>query len=584
MLHQFLNFPHIAEAIIESFTFRDLLHSALVNHTWNDIVSPVLYLDLITFRLKYIQYAYPKPHISFFFTEPKGRQGLHKHARHIRAVTCKGTDSLQALVEARCSRLLEVNYVSERQDRELEYLAQLVSQNPDLCAVSIENFHTRKEGQLEQLQAFVTFLDDYPMITCFYLDGRWFSNMKGIRALRGGLSRAGSRHYWPGREKPIMAENSRGLEDKWSHGRFDHQSIRNVGNAERLAVLARGEVLEVTSKTISPTACLARFPFVHQIRVSRGLSLSLPELKRCSQLREIELKNPANSATDVFNFLTNHLPETLSALHWDVYHEIQVSQIAEAFPPRSSSGSLGPQPDPSSVLVSLTFCEIISMQSLLQFLSTCPNLQVLSAKWTFVEGSGPPGDFPEVSPQWASRKLKKLRVGFMLEGHPNDIDFERVQDPVKARGLVLASKIAPSFMEQLGNQNDLHDLELSFNAAYRCGTSPFLQLVVGPVNGLDQLSKLSRLEYFSVTGLLHEVGSTEIAWMARHWPQLKKIQLPIFDPQRKTELATDWDYKELTPDYRGWFPSSLEVVKICGRHYTCPDCDEFPDFCSCSED
>ncbi|KAF9388307.1 hypothetical protein CPC16_006578 [Podila verticillata] len=131
MLYQFLNFPHIVEAIIESFTSTDLLSSALVHHAWNDM------------------------------SHPSCRQGLHKHACHIRAVTYKGIDSLQALVEARCSRLLEVNYVSERQDHELKQLVQLVSQNPNLCAVSIESFHIGKEGQLEQLRAFVTFLDDY---------------------------------------------------------------------------------------------------------------------------------------------------------------------------------------------------------------------------------------------------------------------------------------------------------------------------------------------------------------------------------------------------------------------------------------
>lgn len=612
MLHQFLDFPHIAEAIIEPFSFADLLSSALVNHTWNDIVSPVLYSDVVTFRSTHSRFTYPKrwPHISLV-AESKGHQGLYRHARHIRAVTCKGIDNLQALVETRCSRLIEVNFVSEWQDRELEHLAQLVSQNPDLCAVSIENFQAGNDGRLEQLQAFVMFLDDYPLITCFYLDGRLSSNMEDIRALvekrldmvkrenikclrfveyvhrseRSGLSRAGSRHYWPGREKPIMAENSRGLEDKWSYGRFDHQSSRNVGNLVRLAVLAKGEVLEVTSEAISPTACLVRFPFVHQIRESRQSLLSLPRLKRCLQLREIELKNPANSATDVFDFVTNHLPETLSALHWDVYHEMLVNQIAETFPPRSSSSSLGLKPHPSSVLVSLKFCVMISMESLLQFLSTCPNLQLLFAKTAVVGGSERPGVLPEASPQWASCKLKKLRLGFMLEGHTIDIEaFGGVQDLIKARALALASRIAPSFMEQLGNQNDLYDLELSFHPVYRCGTSPFLQLAIGSVNGLGQLSGLSRLEFFSVTGLLHEVGSAEIAWMARHWPRLKKIQLPIFDPQRKTELVTDQDYEELTPDYKGWFLSSLEVVKISGKHYTCPDCDEFPDFCSCGED
>jgi hypothetical protein len=115
-----------------------------------------------------------------------------------------------------------------------------------------------------------------------------------------------------------------------------------------------------------------------------------------------------------------------------------------------------------------------------------------------------------------SEKLRKLRLGVWLYGHPNDVkhfdNYNELPEDTKTRSSESARKIAHSFMEQLGYQSDLRHLELSFNAAFRCGTSPFLQLAVGPANGLDQLSKLSRLEFsrllvsFMRSGLLRLSG------------------------------------------------------------------------------
>jgi hypothetical protein len=131
-----------------------------------------------------------------------------------------------------------------------------------------------------------------------------------------------------------------------------------------------------------------------------------------------------------------------------------------------------------------------------------------------------------------------------------------------------------------GSQTHLRDLELSFNATYRCWTSPFLQLDVGPANGLDQLSELLHLEYFSVTGLLHEVGAAEIGWVREHWPRLKKIQLPIFGRRDKCELAQYLSCCDtFAPDYTPWFPK-LTVIKISGYHYAC-FCGSKEDECCC---
>ncbi|KAF9273363.1 hypothetical protein BGZ74_004818, partial [Mortierella antarctica] len=94
-----------------------------------------------------------------------------KYARHIRAITCKGARILLAVLEAGCSTLLKVNFVSKEKNWELGLLTEPVSQNPNLCAVSIEDLNGETEGQLDQLERFVIFLDDYPNITCLYMEG-----------------------------------------------------------------------------------------------------------------------------------------------------------------------------------------------------------------------------------------------------------------------------------------------------------------------------------------------------------------------------------------------------------------------------
>ena len=74
------------------------------------------------------------------------------------------------------------------------------------------------------------------------------------------------------------------------------------------------------------------------------------------------------------------------------------------------------------------------------------------------------------------------------------------------------------------------DLELRLNDFTMIDDSPFLQMKVGPENGLDQLGRLRRLESLVSSELLHDVGAAEIAWMSEHWPRLRTIELPVIGP------------------------------------------------------
>ncbi|KAG0030370.1 hypothetical protein BGZ81_002752 [Podila clonocystis] len=594
MLDRLANFPHIVAAITETFLFSDLLSCALVNHSWSDTIAPVLYLDIITFRFINTTTWGVHPNTVSFLTSPACRYALHKNARHTRALTCKGPESLQVILEAGFCDLLEINFVSGMQDQTLEFelLTRLVAQNPGLRAVSIEDLMVRTNVQFGLLKTFVQFLEVCPHITCFYLESIWkesrerrqeilqmrldlikkgnvktLSQVKMVpRSGRNPLSRPGKRHFWPGRETTIYARDSLGLEDKWSYGRFDHQ-YNYYYDRDIMAVLVKGQgLVEVCGLQFTASTIQERFPHVQQIR---GRWTQLVGLKNLSQLKAIDLLVDCTPETDKF---LQDPPPNLSAVHLDVCRREHPQYL---LPSDSNRGLRA-----SRLVVTLILGHKLPMPLLLQALMVCPNLEVLSAKTVFIEGSEP--GLPATCPQWASRKIKKMGLGFWLDGHDHDMgDFDTGRDQVTVqRSLNSANRIARSFMAQLGSQADLQDLELSFNCAYRCWTSPFLQLAVGPSNGLDQLAGLHRLEHFSITGLLHDLGPVEIEWMKKHWPRLKRIHLPILTKDKKDLVYHIRDCKAHVPDYRPWF-RHLEVIQISALHYAC-GCGSMDDECQWS--
>lgn len=591
MLDRLANFPHIVKAITEAFLFCDLLSCALVNHAWNDTIAPVLYLDIITFRFINTTTWGVRPNTISFFTSPTCRHALHKNAHYIRAITCKGPNSLQAILEAGLCDLLEINFVSGMQDQTLEFelLTQLVAQNPGLCAVSIEDLTVRSDVQFGLLKTFVQFLNDCPLITCFYLEAVWKESYErkqeilqmrldmirkdrlktlslvGMvpRSGRSPLARPGNQHFWPGRETTIYAKYSLGLEDKWSYGRFDHH-YNYFYDRDIMAVLVKGQdLIEVCGLQFKASADWEQFSHVQQIR---GRRIPLLGLKSLSHLKEIDLVVENTPQTEMF---LQDPPPNLSAVHLDVYGRAHPQYLL----PSDSNRGLRI----SRLVVTLILNIQLPMPLLLQTLMVCPNLEVLRAKRVFIEGSEP--GLPATCPQWASHKIKKLTLGLWLDGHDNDdSDFHTGRNTITVRAsLNSASRIAKSFMAQLGSQIDLQDLELSFNCTYRCWTSPFLHLAVGTPNGLDQLAGLHRLEYFSITGLLHAVGPVEIAWMKEHWPRLNRIQLPILKKDENDLVYHLRDCEAHIPDYRPWF-KHLNVVQISALHYAC-GCGNMEDEC-----
>lgn len=174
------------------------------------------------------------------------------------------------------------------------------------------------------------------------------------------------------------------------------------------------------------------------------------------------------------------------------------------------------------------------MSELLEVFAVCHNLHTLSAEVKIY------GSEPEESLVWASKQLQSLQVGVRLTGDTNIVYGRQHYDASAAS----AAKLAPSFMQQLGQQTSLRTLALTFNSSPDVGTSHFLSLSLGSSNGLEQLENLSLLEDIKVVGLQHEVGEAAIAWMEIHWPRLTAIEFPILKPSTSTK-ATKYTYSHV---------------------------------------
>lgn len=89
------------------------------------------------------------------------------------------------------------------------------------------------------------------------------------------------------------------------------------------------------------------------------------------------------------------------------------------------------------------------------------------------------------------------------------------------------SRLATSFMTQIGSLVCLHGLSLNFRREGIAYESPFLELTFHPTRDLPQLQALQNLKMVVISGLPHNIGQKVIEWMKRHWPRLISLEVPI---------------------------------------------------------
>lgn len=591
----FIDIPHIVDAVFEHISFKELYHCVFVSRAWHNTLIPRLWKDVASFRpvpdpnakppaswqIKDVKIIY-----EYCFQTPESLAALSKYAHHMRGLTCRGYDILPALLKAGISNLLELNFIiAERPpsttlnfrhrprltpDLDGALLLKLVAANPALHALSVENIilYDKREGQA--LAEFVEALDAFPRINCFYLGGNFLARSWELKTFLLTVLERRLQRIDSSRVKTLeikhacrFTRSKRGLSSlvgvrhprSWPGGRWENEKHQLGSPGKSLAVIEHDGMLVVCAPAVVypmvMTSILRQFPQIQRFyhhdlwNVSSQVFLELPE--SCRQLKEIDLYLGGVQGKELARLLSDPRVH-LSSVH---LHAIEMNTFTTGLHPFLF------QVVPHflcDALVTVTLsCSIVALSSALEILAVCSNLHTLSAHHLKVDGSE-----PEELPIWASTHLRVLNLGLFLKGGQLSDGRNRSQDLPASKAA--AARIALQIMGQIGRQTYLQELHLLFNDYYYYNRSVFLELALECPNGngLEQLGSLSRLEKFSVTGLLHSVGATEIAWMKEYWPRLKSISLPVFVPGTSIP-AKHLECKQYMPDYSPWY-SNLNVI------------------------
>ncbi|KAF8986218.1 hypothetical protein BGZ52_009280 [Haplosporangium bisporale] len=571
-LISFLDIPHIVDNITDRISFSDLHNCVFVSHAWHSALIVNLWRDVAAFRR--VPLAAPEAETTYehYFFTTESREALIKHAHYIRAITCRGNAILPVLVEAGVTRLRELNFIAEQTpDLDCTALVELIASNPRLHSLSVENIRFVHNIRRSQLEDFIVTLDEYPLITSFYMGGRFM--LKGddykatlLAVLNRRLSRVdGSRVKVLDFIKPSQFIRSKRW---WSDltrvtvaSQLPPQYYDNHQNGypwNSVAVLDYNRSVQVcVPHSILDSAVASMLTRLPRLRRLTSPQLTVPATAfqvlpaECPKLRKLSLGGISDMSQTLASFLADPRVRLTSLRLLRIEKGVYEAAIQPCLPRSSSPHFL------RHALVEAVFQHnILAMSSLLELLASCPNLHTLSA-WTIADGS-----VPKESPVWASQ-LRLLSLGLYLEG--NRGSNGHIDEQSLAISTAAALKLAPSFMHQLGQQTRLWRLTLMFSAGRYYCTSPFLELSVGCVHGLEQLARLSRLQELTITGLLHNVGPTEIAWMAQHWPRLRSIELPVIN-QDTLETAQAPEHESSLPDYTPWFPKLLVRIPRQARH------------------
>ncbi|KAI9237820.1 MAG: hypothetical protein BYD32DRAFT_451433, partial [Podila humilis] len=552
-----LHIPHIRESIADTLSITDLLSCILVNRNWYHGFIPALYKDTITYRS--IQ---ERPWMYTDFTQTiYGRQALSKYAHHIHALTCQGRDSLQFLCASSCVNLLEINYLidsdaSNHWDLGLKELSELITVNPQLQAVSIEKIDMDGQGCVDQLSAFLDFLDDHLEISCVYLEtksfvtleqmSQWWDVWDRLLARTNLDDNVNNLHI-----QPAIERSRRGPSQSWWAGGKGDKSRRWEQDAwiqhlkshpfqpGRLAVLERQDTCELlvpnfnTPHDWCPT--LELFPGIQNLSVNRRFGTvvsALPQL--FPELVSMSLSQYEGGGRALDEALT-FLPGLISLRLGGVSHFC----LTHGFSRRVGT------------LVVLHIGDLY-MEEFWCIVALSHNLQDLNVRAIWVIGMND-RDIP--SPEWACVGLRQLSFKLLQEhGEPDYLAYDSLAHVNQLmKQLVLSS----SLMAQLGSLYRLEVLKMGFHQHdYPMVDSVFLQLSLHPLRGLCLLSGLEQLRTVAISGLAHNVGRHEIEWMRIYWPRLTSLEIPFLREPPSMNEQQEWRTSRVmpVPEYQKWYP------------------------------
>lgn len=526
------------------------------------------------------------------FLAPLSHNALLKYSQHIRVLTCRGYDILSDLLESGCWNLLHINYLVPMDDRfgtfayapdlfsfgdedeqesltdsqppgmGLTTLTKLIALNPHLRSVSIEIPAVETEDDFRELTEFVESLSQFPSVTCFYIEVSFKDwNMRSsllreiLRLRLDALGRQRVKHLTFKRGHRMLRID-RGQPDGMPmgcYGPWRGCRSRNMEPQETLYsinyALAVHESHGTTVVRLPCDLAEAHMSFI-LARYCQVRCLNKEKLDSGEQLCQLSLpewRNMHQFSLDMTQLESNN---SFSPVNGSPTEEEQRAHFPSMLPPNQ----IYPTPCLRHALVEVYFhdrrTDQGTMSYLLDLLTSCPNLQALRADHISINGLE-----PNPCPPWSAHKLRSLSLGLYIEGQ---VTAETTTEEAAALATASADRISLVFMDQLGRQTDLRELQLQFNNHLYCTPSPFLELAVGAKNGLGQLAKLARLESFVIAGLTHRVGPVEIEWMAKYWPRLQTIELPLFDPDDPTKQANAKNYERAILDFTPFYPR-LEV-------------------------
>ncbi|KAG0099324.1 hypothetical protein BGZ93_008159 [Podila epicladia] len=578
-----LRIPHILNSITYPLSFSDLISCILACHKWHDLFIHILWTDVVTFRSKltarrdkWIYHDYSRT--------THGQQALLKNAQHIRALTCYAPHSLQLLRASTCVNLVEVNYLVNggnpvELSAGLENLAELISLNLQLTAVSIEGISLDAEEARDKLSRFLDFLETKPKITSVYFEPGpgldtsynqhwkdvWYRLLSRVSAstihsvqvqdhvtLTRSKRALNGRRAWVARESPIIvkirdSELSREYRGTVG-GRWESEHRRlspPYGYRSTTVMEHNGHLVLVMPHSMSwseYTAAMTRFQGIQRLTVDKNTDLIVtifldPAKRLFPDLTSLDIRYYESNKKPMDSPLDNLAGLTSLSLNLE-----------------SSEPDWNTMSRHYSVMTSLSL-PIVLLDQFYDIVSGCPLLQELTGFLVLEESA------PVAYPQWIC-SLRKLHLHIWddIETYYSDTEDEIAVKIDQATQF--AKRIAPPFMRQLGSQTLLKDLKLCFNTDEKPDVSPFLELSLDAGCGLPQLASLQELRSVVVCGLQHSIGQEEIEWMKRHWPRLHSLEVPILQkPPYVGESAVEWrdTFKGQVPEYNRWFPG-LEVM------------------------
>ncbi|KAG0025873.1 hypothetical protein BGZ81_006792 [Podila clonocystis] len=606
--------PHISDAIAETLTFADLINCVRVNHEWHKTFSKFLYEDVITFRSKQT-----RPGGNWdgreYFISPISCLSFARYSHHIRGLTCQSRQLANILLKTPTfDNLIEINFILDENtpsgncDTIFNPLTELITRSPHLQAVSVENIAFSCEELLQRLLAFVDILDQYPAITCVYFDGSHSStsetqnaiwkrlwarvpldsdqHIKTLVMLRPELltrsNRGPSRgQTWTPRERPMQIQVPE--TDLWCD-----RDYAPVGGVSTLGGRGSGGGRwedEVWSAPRPQTNVIAIVQASHSLHIEHsdgfytlGQAAILDVLDRCRQHAQGFMigKMKWRSFWGAFPSFPNLTAVDINYVrHWMDYDNfVATTQTRLASYRLVGYRAYSPRlrlrlANHFDTLVELDMdVRTFTLKDVCNILASTPRLQSIRIPVVAINGS----ELEEL-PEWASHSLEKLNFGLYLEGHRSDLDrsshrlryyHEGDDDPdLMEESLEAARVIATPFMARINEQRTLRELELSFNHRRRLRRSPIFTLSLDPVVGLPQLSNLKQLERFVVSGLVHRMGKEEMVWIARTWPRLTSIEVPVVHQWKDNDEALSTCRRFFTgeeSELQRWCPPRLKVL------------------------